>query len=228
MMGISRFGEVEKAVRQTFDVAIAEKVDAYFFLGDLADPDTGGDTFASIDLLQNQVLRCVRNNIHFIAIAGNHDICTDGTGATTLTPLRSLEKRFPEHITIAEIPRNVTLGSDLIACCLPYTAPSHAYEPEHTAKIMMMTSHERVIVLGHLMLPGIHAGSETVDMPRGREVSFPIHETTDAFMRFNGHYHRRQKLDTDDGGPPIIIPGSLCRLAFGEESNEPGFLIVEV
>ena len=77
------------------------------------------------------------------------------------------------------------------------------------------------------MLPGIHPGSETEDMPRGREVLFPGEQTRGAVARMNGHYHARQTHGLGDGGPDVIIPGSLARLGFGEESNEPGFLLVD-
>jgi len=39
----------------------------------------------------------------------------------------------------------------------------------------------------------------------------------------SGHYHRRQT--TEDG---IQVVGSLARLTFGEESNTPQFLVIEL
>lgn len=233
MMGVSRFKEVEKAVNQTVECAIDEKADAYLFLGDLSDPDTGGETFLAVNLMLQTLVRLTEAKIQSILIAGNHDVCTDGTGATTLTPLRAFEAAHPAYVSIVEEPNLITIGNlqskTQAFMCLPYTAPSHAYNPVEYASTIMQKAKEEyfsVIVLGHLMIDGIHPGSETKEMPRGREIAFPVQETTDALMRFNGHIHKRQNFDPGDGGPKIRIPGSLCRLGFTEEENEPSFLLV--
>src|SRR5882757_4211641 len=95
MMGVSRRKEVTRAVKQTVECAIDEKAVAYLFTGDLADPDTGGETFHAIMLAQRTAIRLAKEDIPSIWIAGNHDVCTDGTGATSLTPLRALAIAFP-------------------------------------------------------------------------------------------------------------------------------------
>lgn len=230
MMGMSRFDEVERAVRQSVAVAIKEEARAYLFLGDLADPDSGGETFKAINLLADVALELKEEGIDFIAIAGNHDILEDATGATTLTPLRALEAHDDSiRIHIEEHPQLVSLDAKTAILCLPYTAPSHPYDPAQAVKELWPEDpNVKVIVISHLMLTGIHPGSETKDLPRGRDVMFPFKETAKAYMRLQGHYHKRQTFDPGDGGPLIRIPGSLCRLTFGEETNEPGFLIVDI
>ena len=45
---------------------------------------------------------------------------------------------------------------------------------------------------------------------------------SDRVTMLNGHYHRMQEA----GG--VRIPGSLVRLRFDEEHNDPGFLVLEV
>lgn len=237
MLGISRFDEVEAAVIQTVDYAIKVKSDYYLFTGDLADPDAGGNTFRSVELAQQCALTLAKAKICSIWLAGNHDICTDGTGATTLTPLRALQGQNLGLIYLVERPMVIDLGNltdvadEYSLLCLPYTAPSHAYEPAVVATAMMAQAkknNKRVIVAAHLMFKGMHPGSETTEMPRGREVMFPVEETTEAILRINGHYHRQQMFDPGDGGAIVRIPGSVCRLAFGEETNRPSFLDIVV
>ncbi len=229
LLGRSRIEEVGIAMHESVDAAIESNCSHYWFMGDLCDPDNGGDTFKSIELMLEISFRLRSKSIDMIVLAGNHDVETDGSSTTTLTPLRALEKLYPRRFILAEAPRTVVLDDHTMALCLPYTAPSAAYEPATTATELMRTARgRRVIVLAHLMLPGIHPGSETKDMPRGREVTFPFKETSPAFMRFNGHYHARQTFDPKDGGEPIQIPGSVARLTFGEEPNQPGFLIVDI
>lgn len=230
MLGVSRYEEVTKAIKQSVDAAIQEKVDTYLFIGDLTDPDTGGHVFKTIAFMVKQVRRLTACGIRFVGVAGNHDVVQDGTGATTLTPLTHLHS---ELVWIFDRPGTVQIGplpENLILLALPYTAPSHAYDPSLFSRkeLECLPANWRVIVAAHLMLPGIHPGSETKDMPRGRDITFPFEATKDVFMRFCGHYHKRQTFESDEGGPPIIIPGSLARLTFGEEDHEPGFLIVEV
>lgn len=222
-LGVSRFEEVSAAVQESVDTAIREKVDYYIFTGDLADPTGDGWMFKAINLAGDVIRRLNESSIRCIFLAGNHDVCTDGTGATTLTPLRHWQKKL--EIEIVEAPKRISLKEDFDLLCLPFTPPSHAYEPSKWARF---ERHGRkLIVAGHLTIPGIHPGSETTDMPRGREILFPLAETTDAVFRCNGHYHQRQDFDPGDGGPLIHIPGSLVRFGFGEEDNRPAFSIIE-
>ncbi len=42
-----------------------------------------------------------------------------------------------------------------------------------------------------------------------------------------GHVHRFQDLNPD-GSPPIVYPGTIERIDFGEEKDTKGFVIAEV
>lgn len=226
-LGASRTAEVSAAVRASVDRAIDERADAYFFLGDVADPETGGSTYHAIDILISAALMCIEHGIPFIAVAGNHDVYEDGSGATTLTPLRSVADRVKgaggARIWVAERPMFVKLSPDYDVLCLPFAPVSHAYDPAEVAATHFEMSKTPTIVLGHLCIPGAVQGEETTDMPRGREVVFPVAETEHAFLRMNGHYHHRQM--TREG---IVIPGSLARFTFSDERAEPCFLVTRL
>jgi hypothetical protein len=79
-----------------------------------------------------------------------------------------------------------------------------------------------------LTVPGIEPGSETREMPRGREVRYPVEAIRerwgDRAVMLNGHYHRAYHRAES----PVVVPGSLERLTRGEARNEPGCLILEV
>ncbi|MFA4974900.1 MAG: hypothetical protein WC683_20040, partial [bacterium] len=81
-----------------------------------------------------------------------------------------------------------------------------------------------LVVAGHLCIEGAMLGSETTDMARGRSVEFPVAACSEAEANLlcNGHYHKRQTVRG------VECPGSLVRLAFGEEHNEPRWLEVEL
>ena len=106
---------------------------------------------------------------------------------------------------------------------LPYTTT----EDEYDAREVALKHPDVDLVVGHLTVPGMQPGEETHEMGRGRPMVFPVEETKHV-MRMNGHYHRRTIFTPECGGTPIIIPGSLARLTFSEEGNNPGFLVVEV
>jgi len=232
MMGVSRYDEVTEALTQTANVAIREQVDWYICLGDVANPDSG-NAWKAVAFFGQLIVAMSKHGIRTAVIAGNHDVWTDGSGATTLTPLKMLEKVEHEGRQIAHIverPKNIRLDDETALLCLPYTAPSHSYDVEEVTKSLWKANEKisiRTIVASHLMVPGIHPGSETKDMPRGRNIQYPVGVTKNTFMRLQGHYHKRQIFDLGDGGPKLRIPGSLCRLAFGEEDNEPSFFLIE-
>lgn len=235
-LGHRRHAEVTAAVEQSVELAIAEQADAYLFLGDATDPDTGGDTFHTIALMIRTALRLRDAGIKSIWIRGNHDVCEDGTNGCTLTALKALERGLDivSFIYVALEPRVVWLSDDVAILALPFMPMSHGIDMEMAALALFPAEPlpsgklPSVVVAGHLMLPGVHPGSETTEMPRGREVLFPALQTTKAALRLNGHYHARQIHDPGDGGPGIYIPGSLARLTFGEEGNQPSILVVDV
>ena len=228
-LGVRRFDEVVAAVEQSVEHAIAIGAEWYLFLGDLCDPDSGGDTFSTIALALRTATRLAQHRISSVWVAGNHDVCEDGTGATTLTPLRALETT-PGYIFVAEVPRMIWLrDSDLALLALPFAAVSRGYDPAKSATQLWPTDSgpAHVVTASHLSLPGIHPGSETEDMPRGREVVYPFEATKRAALRLQGHYHQRQ-VYAAPAGPPVHVVGSLARLKFGEQEHDPGFLVVDV
>lgn len=225
-LGVPRFQEVEQAARQSVSYAIENKASYYFFLGDLADPETGGSTFASIALVIELAIDLAKAKIVSLWLTGNHCVADTGEGESVLTPLRGLAKAFPQVRLINRPTLFVDGENGLRIVALPFTSPSHGYDPAEFCRKAKVD--ENTIVLSHLMIPGIHAGSETTDLPRGREIVFPAKETSKAKLRLFGHYHRRQKFDLKDGGVSAFVVGSLCRLGFGEEGNDPGFICIEV
>lgn len=225
-MGVPRFEEVEQAVEVTVDDAIKRHVDLYLFLGDLADPESQGLTSRAQALSIRTARRLQQHEIPSIWIPGNHDVHEDGSGKTTLTPLSAFDDD-DSLIHVAEEVRIIEVAENLVVLCLPFVPISHGIDLDARVR-ELWPKGTRVITISHLSVPGVMPGSETTDMPRGREIGYPFDATKRSILRLQGHYHRRQDFDPKDGGPPIIIPGSLARLTFGEEDHEPSYLYVEV
>ena len=211
--GVPRFEEIAAAVDQAVAHAITTKADMFIFAGDLCDPDSGVSVFRCVQKAFEAAIRLSDANIRSIWVAGNHDIIEDGSGDTTLSPLKAIGR----DVHVADRP-----GVIWNVLALPFVSALAPYDPAAEAK-RLIALHCPQVVVGHLNVPGIIPGEETHEMPRGREVIFPVKETAGIPLKLHGHYHRQQV--TPEG---IHIPGSLARLTFGEEAHTPGFLVFEV
>lgn len=235
--GVRRFQDVADAVEEAKSAARVEGIDLFIFAGDLTDPDSGAAMFDALELAAATAIDLHRAGIESVWIPGNHDVVEDGSGRSVLRPVLgplsrlTADSRAP--ITLLEGPSTIPVaGADEMGLlvALPFTPTSHRYDPEAFIGSVHETSRTTspIVVVGHLSIAGAQIGDETTEMPRGRDVAFPIagveelRKTHDRVICFNGHYHRRQ---TTSG---IHIPGALARLTFGEKNHEPGFLIAEV
>lgn len=220
--GVARFDDVARAVQQTVEVAKRERVDLYCFTGDLTDPDSGSVVLRCVDLAVRAAMDLHRAGIESAWIAGNHDVAEDGQGTTTLSPLRSLP------VQVFEKPAVVSYG-DLELIALPYPSLSTAYDPAEFLRTnrVLLAMAKKVVVAGHMTaLEEIPDGEETLEMPRGRGVPFPLEQCGPSWLLLNGHWHDRQTYQA--GGRQVHICGALARLTFGEERNVPSFTIHEI
>lgn len=231
--GYERFDDLCAAVDRTVDLAIVERCDLYLFLGDLCDPDA------------NRAPRCVAKAIGIERrlrdagiksrwLTGNHDVIEDGSGTSTLTPLAAA------GAVVFDEPAVSIIGGVRFVW-LPFVPRARNYDAaEFVRNIDLNTECEGnglsvplpVVMAGHLTVPGLEPGGETKDMPRGRDLWYPIGEAAHLWgpdvLMLNGHYHRAVLDDRGIYGGGLAVPGSLERLTFGEEDNTPGVLIVEV
>jgi DNA repair exonuclease SbcCD nuclease subunit len=223
-MGVSRFAEIECAVWQTVHLAREKQIDLYAFMGDLADPDCGMVVFRCLKLAIDVARSLAKFNIPSIWLAGNHDVIEEGHGETTLTPMRSLEKM----IVVVEKPTAFpSLDGLLPTLALPFAEASRTYDPAQQVRdfyALPETKQGQTLVLGHLTVPGLIPGEEKYEMPRGRDVMFPLDEFEQRpeALCINGHHHKQ------DTKGRVKIPGSLARLTFNEDKNVPGYLVIEV
>ena len=231
--GVSRFEDVQRAVRTVVQQAILEKADAFFFPGDLCDPDDAPAVLRSVRLVLEAERALTEAGIPSYWMAGNHDVIEDGSGETSLSTMRAVEE-IKHGATIIEKPMLLARWQRLRIIALPFTASSHPYDPgafvtDCMDVILRAGGTENILVLSHLAMPGVQPGEETTEMPRGREVVFPIEEVCRLrnlnprnLVVIQGHYHQPQTVRP--AGLEVHIPGSVARLTFGEERNKPGYL----
>jgi DNA repair exonuclease SbcCD nuclease subunit len=220
--GVARFDDVARAAQQTVDHAIREKVDLYCFTGDLADPDSGPVVLRCAELAIDLAVQLSDAGIPSWWIAGNHDVCEDGTGTTTLSPLRKLRS----EVRVVERPI-VCRGAAMTSILLPYPSMADAYDPIEFVAEADVAEGLPVFVAGHLtQLEGVVPGEETNEMPRGRGIPWPVVTCDPSWLIAGGHWHDRQVVKV--AGRQFHVCGSLARLTFGEERNEPSFNIYEL
>lgn len=84
------------------------------------------------------------------------------------------------------------------------------------------------ILTGHFSVESAHWGSERNIMV-GRDVTVPVSAFMDSVWDYValGHIHQHQNLNPDNQ-PPVVYPGSLERVDFGEEKQPKGFSWVEI
>lgn len=231
--GRERFDETSRALDQVQSYAETRKIDHVVFLGDLTDPDVDATlAHRAIARLLELAVNLHDAEIETDWIVGNHDVIDDGRGSHTLMALERVGFR------VWSTPRNRITHPDgklVEFVFLPYAGLGRRYDPEHYIRELIASSRlgmkgGTLIVAGHLTnVPGALVGSETIDMPRGKDVRFPVEACEELkqaggyerMILLNGHFHQRSL----DG--PVLLPGSLARLTHGEEQHEPGFIVVE-
>lgn len=229
--GLARFDDVARSARATVELAKRERCDGYVFLGDLADPGPRAHRCSALAIEVDAELN--RAGIWRRWLVGNHDVVEDGSGSSTLSPLAAACTGVDSRVW--SVPCAEHFGDEVIALALPHPARGFSYDPEEFIRsVDKLDGCEQcvfprvVLVFGHLTVPGIEPGSETREMPRGREVRYPIEAIRerwgDRAVMLNGHYHRSYRRAES----PVIVPGSLERLTKGEAGNVPGCLILEV
>lgn len=220
--GYPRFDDVSAAIDQSVETAIEEEADLYVCLGDVCDPDESREH----RYVARAVAAADRLAMHDIPsrwLAGNHDVIEDGHGSTVLDAM----VHDSGHLVQARTRPMVEAIKGVWFVWLPYTATAASYDTaEFVRESRSTVERSPVVVCGHLNIEGIGPGSETKDMPRGRDVFFPLEACIETFgkhtLLLNGHYHKQQCFEG------IWIPGSVATLTFGEEGNVPGYLMVSV
>ncbi len=223
--GLRRFDDVAKAAEQSVDHAIAlskrHRDVVYVFAGDLCETEGPGSLHA-IRLAQECAGALAAYGVTNFWLTGNHDVFEDGRATSVLEPLKAMPGAH-----VVDRPMTVVKGYERAVrlAFLPFTPHSHDYDPAAFVEEVSSLHEDAAAVIGHLMLEGIGPGSETRDMPRGRNVFWPLQALKtfwpDALL-FAGHYHEAQVFRG------VHVVGSLARLTRQEVGTQPRFLEAEV
>jgi DNA repair protein SbcD/Mre11 len=237
-----------KSLDTIVDTAIREKVDLVLFAGDAYKDRNPAPTFQRE--WGRRVMRLSRAGIPTLLLVGNHDTSPAMGRAHTLDPFNTLEvpyvivldrPAFLRPVDLWDLPLQVlTLPwvsrSGLIASQeLTTTEPEkvdQAIEERLTAIVQNMLEKADpslpIVLTAHGSVQGaVYGGERTVML--GGDLVLPGSLVRDPRLDYValGHIHKSQNLN-ENAHPPVIYPGSIERVDFGEAADDKFFVIAHV
>jgi exonuclease SbcD len=241
----SRLSDFLAALDQVVGYALNEDVDLVLFCGDAYKSRDPSQTY------QREFARRIRqlsaSNIPVFLLVGNHDL-PHAIGRATAVEI--FDTLAIENVTVANQPQTFRLETrkgPLQITALPWVRRSKLLSREDTKNLSLDQLNQKMeeiltqwlsaevenldpslpaILAGHLMHSGATPGSEKT-MLMGRD--YVLLQSTITNPAFDyvalGHMHNQQRVDHP---VPLVYPGSLQTIDFGDEGQEKGFYLVEL
>lgn len=237
-----------RALDQIIDTAVAEPVDLVLFAGDAYKDRNPQPTFQRE--WGRRIMRLSQAGIPTLLLVGNHDVAPASGRAHTLHEFGTLAV---PHIHVADTVRLWTpaeLGLPLQIITIPWVSRSRFVTREEIAGLeaeavyayMEAQIEKRVerfletavadiplLLTAHASVQGARYGSERAVM-LGHELVLSGSLVNDPRLDYValGHIHKHQALNVDGRHPPIVYPGSIERIDFGEAHEKKGFVLATV
>jgi exonuclease SbcD len=244
-----------KSLDVIVDTAISENVDLVLFAGDAYKDRNPAPTFQRE--WGRRVMRLSRAGIPTLLLVGNHDLSPALGRAHALDNFDTLEVPHVRVIDkpVFLAPEDLE-GLPLQVMALPWVsrsglmAQSELHQGEFTQSDRISKFTEQlgdrmielvqtwfkekvdpslpVVLVGHCTIQGAHYGEERTVM-LGRDLILPPSLVKDPRLDYValGHIHRRQNLN-EGAHPPVVYPGSIERVDFGEADDDKFFVIATV
>lgn len=238
-----------KSLDVIVDTAIAEKVDLVLFAGDAYKDRNPAPTFQRE--WGRRVMRLSRAAIPTLLLVGNHDLSPALGRAHALETFDTLEVPYVRVIDKPTFLDPEALGgAPLQVIALPWISrsgmiaqlglstadPNQVYDKlgERLIELVNHWMEERidpqlpVVLTAHCSVQGACYGGERTVM-LGGDLVLPGSLVKDPRLDYValGHIHRPQNLN-ENGHPPVIYPGSIERVDFGEVQDDKFFVIANV
>ena len=236
------------AFDQVVDYALENEVDLVIFAGDAYRTRDPTPTYQRE--FARRIRRLSAGGIPTVLVAGNHDIPSTASRASTVDIFATLEV---ENVYVSRRPEVIhieTRNGPVQVATLPWVTRSallarDEYRNKSLEEINQLILDriinivegpdgliERLdpdvptILAAHASVQGAVYGSERSVM-LGREVVLPPSLVKNPAFDYValGHIHKHQALCD---APPVVYAGSLERIDFGEEREDKGFVVAEV
>ncbi len=236
-----------KSLDTIVDTAIEERVDLVLFAGDAYKDRNPAPTFQRE--WGRRIMRLSRAGIPTLLLVGNHDLSPALGRAHALDVFDTLDV---PNVHVAARPAFLderTLGIPLQVIALPWVSRSGmmAYldvRPEDPAELYALLEErlqslvdaflerrdpqQPLILAAHASVQGASYGGErTVMLGNDLVLSGALVKNPAFEYVALGHIHKAQDLN-EGRQPPVVYPGSIERVDFGEAAEEKFFVIAEV
>lgn len=237
-----------KSLDHIVDTAISKKVDLVIFAGDAYKDRLPSPTYQRE--WGKRVMRLSAAKIPTILLTGNHDVSPASGRAHTLQEFDTLEVPFVRVINKPEFLKPADLwGLPLQMIALPWIFRSGLMASQQEAGITAETANEEIekrisdvvhnwmneldpvlptIMTAHASIQGALYGNERTVM-LGKDLVLPGALVKDTRLDYTalGHIHKFQDLNPG-AHPPVIYPGSIERVDFGEAADDKFFVIAKI
>jgi exonuclease SbcD len=237
-----------KALDTIIDTAVDEKVDLVIFAGDAYRDRTPAPTYQRE--WGKRIMRLSEAGIQTLMVVGNHDVSPASGRAHTMQEYETLQVPNVRVISKPCLLRPDDLnGLPVQVIGIPWLNRSglaaaliDAEEKPDNLKDEMESSLSALIedfidhldpdlpaiLTSHVTVQGATYGAERSVM-LGRDFMLPGSLVRNPHLDYValGHIHKFQNLNPE-GHPPVIYPGSIERVDFGEVSDEKAFVLAEL
>ncbi len=237
-----------KSLDTIIDAAISEKVDLVIFAGDAYKDRAPAPTFQRE--WGRRIIRLSQARIPTLLLVGNHDLSPAAGRAHAIHEFDTLQVPFVRVLAKPELLKPSDLWDlPIQVIAWPWVARSgimaaRGLSGTDTGEIdaqiedvIVSRTNEwlaevdpslPVILTAHASVQGARYGSERMVM-LGSDLVLPLSLVTDSHLDYValGHIHKPQDLN-DGHQPPVIYPGSIERVDFGEAADDRFFVIADV
>ncbi len=237
-----------KSLDTIVDTAVREKVDMVIFAGDAYKDRSPAPTFQRE--WGRRIIRLSQAKIPTLLLVGNHDLSPAAGRAHAVHEFDTLQVPYVRVLSRLQLLRPGDLwGVPVQVVSLPWISRSafmadyelqgddvedvfSLMEGRVAAKLNDLMDQADpalpLILTAHVSVQGAAYGSERMVM-LGSDMVISRALVTDNRLDYValGHIHKAQNLN-ESGHPPVIYPGSIERVDFGEAADDRFFVIAEV
>jgi len=233
-----------KSLDAIIEAAISEKVDLVIFAGDAYRDRSPAPTFQRE--WGKRIIRLSKAGIRSLLLVGNHDLSPALGRANAIHEFETLD--IP-YVTVLAKPQFLSaneLGLPVQVIAIPWVSRSGLMAATGAGPEGIYTNIEErltelvnlwlekaepaipIILTAHASVQGAKYGSERSVM-LGADLVLPGSLVRDPRLDYValGHIHKPQNLN-ENAHPPVIYPGSIERVDFGEAGDDKFFVIAEI
>ncbi|HUG33160.1 MAG TPA: exonuclease SbcCD subunit D [Anaerolineales bacterium] len=237
-----------KSLDTIVDAAISEKVDMVIFAGDAYKDRAPAPTFQRE--WGRRIIRLSQARIPTLLLVGNHDLSPAAGRAHAIQEFDTLQVPFvkvlqkPEFlkpVDLWDIPVQIIAMPWITRSSLMANLEMSAAEPgevftgleNRISSLIEEYINEAdtslpLILTAHASVEGATFGTERMVM-LGSDLVLPTSLVKDKRLDYvaMGHIHKPQ--DVNEGGqPPVVYPGSIERIDFGEAQDDKFYILAEI